>query len=273
MNNLGPFASTPGIVERATHLVDLQIRNRPQIAAYRLWGQRTLNDAYGDPTNSKVVGTGSVQMLEVTSGQTFRSNTIIQKGLGLMDENLRGTTRIVFDPDDFVGDVLTTLPPDDDVLYVRLQERPLTKTAFNVVANGLVNAGSPILGPIYIVPPARFFGMVGSPISVDGKAPANTGSVIGKVPQVTPDGQVPNPMHVVLPRHCRNFRILNRSIDTVLLLSFGLGDSLSTLGPGQESMLYGNIKEVVLASVDNSGANAKSVEFSIQAIVSLGEGI
>lgn len=278
MSHFGPYTSAVGLVERSSHLIDLQLLNRPQVVAYRLWGHQNLNDAYGNPlgtggANSMVAGTGAVQMLEVQAGQAFRSAGVIQRKLGLYEEGLQGTTRIFFDPDDFANDPQTDLPGDDGTLYVRVQEQPLTKAGFNVVSAAFINAAKPVLGPIYVVPPAKFFGMVGPPISLDGTAPANTGSVKGKVPNLTPDGQAPNPMHIVFPRHCRNFHLINRHATKILLLSFGLGDSMSSLGPGEDIMLYGNVKEVILAALENTGAGAVGIEFSIQAIVALGDGL
>lgn len=266
MSHYGPYATSVGLLERAKNLADLQIMNRPQVHAYRLWGSKTLDDAYGAPDDSKVSGAGPAAFCETPSGSTFRSPSIVQRKLGLREENRRGMTRFILDMDDYVGDLSTGVSSDEEVLFVRVQESPLTTGVFNVVGAGLVNAGDPILGPIYVMPSAPFFTMNVRTIPLQGTAPANTGCLPGKVPLIGLDGQTPNPMHIVLPRFTQSVRIVNRG-GAVLLVSYGLGETMYSMAPAEDATFIGGVSQLVFASADNTGVAAASVAFSCQAVI------
>ena len=273
MSFAGPFQDTPQLVERTTNLIDLMMRNDPAIPAWRLYQHRTLNDAYGNPAgvggaNSGVGGAGPVEVLIVERDRSFWSPTIQRNGRGMVEENRRGQTRIVWDPDDYAG---VDEPADDEVRFLRLQEQQINGIWRTVV--GLVNNGDPVLGPIFIVPNPIFFGTNIPILNVSGTAPANTGSTDGSVPVVNEDSQLPNPMHVVLPRPTSSITISNHSGADELLVSFGLGQIMSSVDPGDEATIFGAaMKDVVVASSDNGGPGAATVTFSIKAVVALGPG-
>lgn len=269
MSQYGPYATSVGLIERAKNLMDLMVYNRPQVSGFRLWGHKNLDDAYGNPSDGKVGGTGAVFIAEAPAGSLFRSPSIVRRRQGRVDESMRGQTRFILDLEDFVGDVATGLPSDVEALYVRVQERPVTTGAFNVVGAGLVNAAAPILGPIYVVPSAGFFGTRTPALGLQGKAPANTGCTAGLVPVLNADGQAANPMHVILPRQTSYLRIVAGA--QAMLVSFGLGDPMQKLAANAtlELIQDGGAREILLASLDNAGAGAVVAPFSLQAVIAL----
>lgn len=122
------------------------------------------------------------------------------------------------------------------------------------------------MGPIYVVPPAPFFGQNIPTLVLQGTAPANTGCVAGSVPVIHPDIQLPNSMHIVLPRSTSSITITNLDGANTLLVSTGLGTPMAAVGPADDpAVLFGSFKEIVLA-----GAGATAPAFSIYAVVALG---
>lgn len=374
MSIFGPHDHFPGLVERKPGLIDIQIRNRPDVTSYRVWGSDNINDFYGSPATSDVQGQprGRISLFDVASGTAFRSPTIARRRI-MLDEKLGETTRALFSLDDFnnivpgtvtfngvgVGDTvviggitftgaaaqnignrefdasagnnaaatslvavlndagnqalivaanrgvtatgaanaavvtltvaalvvngtltLTTnntvtvvlvmfqaLPHDQGVLYLRLQQRRRTTNALMTV-QGAANTGDPILGPIVIVPPPQFFGMQTPLLSFQGRAPAGTTASFGNPPPVDPDIQIPNPMHIVLPRPARSLVLRNMDGANALFVSFGLGYPMTRLEIGEDlSYDQGSFKEIVLAS-----AAGTACSFAVDAAVALDGG-
>lgn len=123
-----PLLSYAGLLERSTHLVHLYLQDDPAVGQYRFLGHRSVDDAYGDPLDSGVGGAGAQVLFTVPRGQSFRSPTLIRKKLGLVEENRRGTTHVLFDVDDFIvaGAGGSPVPPDEDWMFVRVQEQRAT---------------------------------------------------------------------------------------------------------------------------------------------------
>lgn len=277
MGQFGPFETRVEIIERATRFVDLMIRNRDDnVTAYKVFGHRSLNDAYGDPTSatsggtSKVLGTGPVEFIPyIGREQGFRSPLLIRRGLGrlISRSDLRRMSRVMFDPEDYAS--LPAMPSEEEILFVRTQEFAVTSAGFRTVL-GPVNTGDAVLGPIVVIPSASFYGSPNAPLILSGLAPANTQAVVGAVTPVHEGGQDPNPMHIVFPRP-GTVTLTNLSSTTDLLYSVGLGTQMGVLPTGAPPLyLDGGIKELLLASADNAGAGALAVAFSLSAIVNLG---
>jgi len=127
-----PFLTYAGLLERSTHLIHVYLHNSPDVVGYQFWGHRTINDAYGDPIDSGVGGAGSLALFQVPRGQSYRSATLRQKRLGLVDESRRGTTHALYDVDDFTAPAVggSPIPPDGGWMFLRTQE--------DRVAGGLV---------------------------------------------------------------------------------------------------------------------------------------
>lgn len=248
MKQYGPHMTTAGIVDRSPHLVDLILSRNKQTLQYRVWVSKTLNDAYGNPDGSGVGGDGPIQILTATAGETFRSPSVIRAGQGRVGDSRRGTTRILFDLDDYSGNIATEVPSDDEVTYLRIQEKDKALGDFFSVAAGLDNEGDPILGPILIVPPVSYYATSRPMWAFDGLAPVGTGCEAGEVPAINVDGSSPNPMFIALPRASSSGKLLNRSEAGNLLISFGVGQSMVVVPPLAEIYLRGSTKHILIAS-------------------------
>jgi len=268
MSLIGPFSTSPQLVERKSHFVDMMVRDQAEVDALQFWGASTIDDAYGNPTgvtgNSGVGGAGPDAMFTVSRSGQFRSSSIRNRGWSWYGENLRGMSRVAYDPTDFVS-TTTGLPSDEQYAFIRVQESRVAAGGFLTVA-GAQNNGDPKLGPIYVVPNPEFFGTTIPTLTLQGTAPANTGCTAGSIPVIHPDIQDPNPMHIVLPRTTSSITITNPSAADTLLVSTGLGSTMVAIGPTDDpAVVFGAFKHVVV-----SGVGATAVAFTIHAVVALG---
>jgi hypothetical protein len=134
-----------------------------------------------------------------------------------------------------------------------------------LVVRGPVDTSEPKLGPIYIVPTPEFFGQSIPTLNLAGTAPAGTTAVAGSAPPIDLDMQIPNPMHVVLPRTTSSITINNHDPANTLLISTGMGAPMVAVGFDEDPLVvFGSFKEIVLAGVGGA------VPFSINAVVALG---
>lgn len=259
-----PFLTYAGVLERSVHLAHLYTRSQPEVVGYQVWGHTSVNDAYGNPVGSGVGGAGSAALFQVNRGEFFRSPTLRRKGLAAIPENRKGTTQFAFDPDDYTGvaGVAGGLPLEEHWLCLRLQESR---------GGGLLNlAGDPakpVLGPIYLVPPASAYGMPGPSFTVTGTAPTGTTSTAGLPPVYDEDLllDTPRPMHLVFSSPLREFTLRNTSGND-MLVSFGPGQPMMTLLTGMDTSLFnGMTKEMVLACPVGGGAT-----FSLHGVLGRG---
>lgn len=262
----GPFETRVQIIERSRQFVDLMIRNDdPNVTAYRIFGTRTLNDAYGNPTGSSVGGTfpSTAFVPNLNIQRSFRSPSIVRRRLGFLSSRaqLRKMSRLFYDPDDYAS--LPSMPSEQENVYIRVQEFALTAGGPRVVL-GAVDTGNPILGPIVVVPPAKFFGYPEVPLILGGTAPGNTGAASGVNAPLNESMQVPNPMHIVLPRP-GEVRLQNMDGVNDLLYTTGLGQPMATLAASDWVILPGGVKEILLA-----GDGATAPAFELSAVVNLG---
>lgn len=258
------FGVRLGILHRSDHFCDLVVRDRPGTTAYKLYGARTLNDAYGNLFDSNVSGSGPVLMMTAQAGRINQSQAIIKNGKGCVDENRKGLTTFQYDITDFVNP-LASPPPfgtDEETVYVRLQEYRLTAGWLAVPGTATHNANTPMLGPILLVPSALNYNSGRSFMStMTGTAPSNTGSVAGSPPNFDETMQAPLPMHIVFSRPVDNLKIINNSDneDTELLVSFGVGAQMIAI-PGNAAnnsfmsfeTSQGGVSEIILASSDTN---------------------
>lgn len=264
MSQVGPFNNAPQLVERKANLIDMMVRDQPDVDALRFWGARTLDQAYGKPVGSGMPGIGATQavsLFTVGTSRQFRSPSIIRRRWSWYGEALRGMSRVAWDPDDYPDG---GLPADSEYWFVRLQENLRSAGGWLDVL-GAVDTGEPKLGAIYVVPTAVFFGEPIPTLLLSGTAPAATTAVAGSVPPLDPDMQVPNPMHIVLPRGTTSVTVTNHDLANPLLLSTGSSVPMVSVGFNEDPLnVFGSFKEIVVAG--DGGA----VPFSVYAVVGLG---
>lgn len=245
--SFGPFATRVGILDRSTDFIDLVVRNTPEMARLRLWGARTVDDAYGNLAGSGVGGAGCVQLMEGNVGSIIQTPSIAARWR--VEESRRGLTSFQFDVRDFA------VPPgsigaDDEYLFVRVQEWRKTTGGWLQVAAG-PNTGWNIQGPILLIPTALYFyGMGGAAILIQGTAPAGTLCTFGHIPNLDETVTVPLPMHIVSPRPLTSIQIRNLDLANNLLVSYGLGMPMTRIAQGANGIsIFGapGVSEIVVA--------------------------
>ncbi len=271
-DHYGPFATTIGMVERHPGLVDVMLRDKPDVAGYRLYAHATLDGCYGNPDafgggDSGVGGTGPDVFLTVNRSATVSSPSVIRRGWGAIGESRRGMARAYFSLDDYTTPG-NNIPSDSDQAYIRVQENARS-TGWRVVL-GATNNDAPVLGPIYILPVPGFMSTNLPTMTFAGTAPANTQSAALLVPKLNVASDFPNPMVIVLPRACDELTLKNleAAAGTSMLVSLGLGMPMIEVA-AQDSFVVsdGGIKTIVLASADNAGGAAVAPSFSAVASI------
>ena len=257
-----PLLTCPGVQERGRDLIHLSLRSNPQVSAYQFWAHRTVNDAYGNPLNSGVLGAGPTAIFTVNRGDAFRSPSLRRSGRGLIMGSIKGTTHAAFAGDDFAVPG-GTVPPDEHWMFVRVQE--------NRGGGLLIYAGgAPVLGPIYGVPPAIHFGTQNPSFTVFGTAPSSTGSVAGGLPALSEDvtDASPRAMHLIFPGWMSEVSIRNLSLVN-LLVALGPDQSMRNIpAGGQVALTSGSAttREVLLACPDG----VAGADFSLHAVSATG---
>ena len=117
-----------------------------------------------------------------------------------------------------------------------------------------VDPATPVLGPIYGVPPASHFGSRNPSFTLQGTAPSSTACVAGAVPDLSDDlsSAAPRAMHMVFPGRLSELSIQNISLVN-LLVSFDVGQAMQTIvAGGQVSLTSGDsdTRAVLLACPD-----------------------
>lgn len=235
------------VVDRGPNYMDLMIRVDPSVSAYRLLLARTINDAYdltgGAGTNGVFGVNAPFQYpVDIPSKATYRSDFIVQRGLGRLDESIRNQTRIILDLSQYYSPANPSVPADYELLFLRVQEYNVATGAF----------GAP--GPIVIVVPPQFFSSIPAGITLAGTAP-NTGSTAGTPPS-------DNAMWVVLPRYCATSNLVNRDNNNDLLVAWDYGQTSAAVEANQSLGLTSvSFKNLLLEAV---GGNANwTAVFSI----------
>ena len=189
MSRVGPFTTAPQLVERKDHLVDMMVKpQRAGVRSYQFWGAPTLNDAYGDPQgvggNSLVGGAGAEAMFQVRRDRQYRSPSITRRRWSWYSENLRNMARVAFDPDDFV-DPATSLPPDSQQTFIRVQERVQTTGAGAAAATGFIDVSAVVVGVDTVTIMGVVFSAVPVPNPVLFQFDGTVGSLITTIMEPT----------------------------------------------------------------------------------------
>ena len=169
------------------------------------------------------------------------------------------------------------LPNDDQMLFVAVQQERstlpvVTVDGFTGRANrvkGVNDITDPILGPILCIPPANQMTMTETTLVISGTAPQLGGAVAmgvaGTIPTPDMDLQIPNPLHLILPRPTSSVTIRNTDGASALRVSHGLGQQIYEIPLGTARTFFGAVKEVCLQS-----AAAALCTFSIEANINFG---
>jgi len=121
--------------------------------------------------------------------------------------------------------------------------------------------GEAVLGPIYCIPPAIYFGSPNPAFSLQATAPSSTTSAAGGLPDLDLDLTLARPraMYLVFPKPLSALSIRNLSAVN-LLVSFGPEQIMQNVPAGGELPLYsGSTKEVCLACPDGTAGAAFSL--------------
>jgi len=257
----GPFDVAPRIIQRSTNFIDLIVRNRPGTDMYRLWGAKSVNEAYGNLATSGVGVIDPTLMMTVIRDTMGKSASVVRRGWQV-EESRKDQSSFQFDMDDYLTPAIPApFRGDDFPVYVRLQEN---RAGAWVAVAGPVNNGKPVMGPILVVPPAVFYGeSVAGTLNITGIAPANTGCANGEPPVVDLSVQTPTPMHIIFPKTCTHVLVTPQTEGKAILMSFGLGDPMIEIqnsNPFLPDSSQG-IHEIILA------ANTDAAPFSIHAVM------
>lgn len=238
--------SVLNVVDRGPNYMDLMIRVDPSVSSYQLLFARTINDAY-DWQGTSLNGVTATNVpftypVNISRGATYRSDFIVKRGLGRLDESIRGQTRIILDMSQYYGPANPSVPADYELMFVRVRE-------FNVATGAF---GLP--GPIHIIVPPQFFSSIPAGITLAGTAP-NTGSGAGQIPS-------DNALWISLPRYCATSNLVNRDNNNDLLVSWAYGQTSAAVEANQALGLTSvSYKNVLLEAV---GGNANwTAVFSI----------
>jgi hypothetical protein len=288
-STFGPLDHYPGIMQRSPGLIDLQVqlRDRPNVVGLRLWASLNPHHLYGTRAGA-VSGMGGAApvannarrraLLQGRPGRFSTSTSILTtKGLRY-SEVIRGTTRFIFDLDDFPIAAPSQLPTDDQMLFVAIQQERIGLPSvlvdgFTGRANrvkGAVDTGDPILGPILCIPTALQMSMPETTLVISGDAPQLGAGlampVMGNFPVPFTDLQLPNPLHIVLPRPTTSITVRNNDGVTGLRVSYGLGQQVFEIPVSGERTHFGAVKDICLMSAA-AGALAS---FSLEANINFG---
>lgn len=220
----------PNLLDRFPNLIHFSVANDPNTLRYKVRGHKSLDGAFA----------GGTEMFIFERNKVFRSPSIRQKNLGLLDESRRGQTRAWFDLDDYQPLDPVNLPGDNEFAFLTIEE-------FNVAAAAYL---APT--PIYVVPPAKFFGVRNSTITLYGTAPAGTNATAGALP---PAGV----LRIALPIYTSGMFLRNLgTVDLLFSLDEGMPMAPVPVPPGDSyfEIDTGAMDEIFLAAND-AGTSAE----------------
>jgi hypothetical protein len=216
------------LIERHPGVVDLALRNRAGISAYRVGSAVSLDAAYA----------GTTELETILQGRTFRSRTLKRNGINFVQETNRGLTRVTYDPVDYAS---ATVPGDTDISFVRIAE---------------VDGAGTVLpeGPILVVPPPGFFAFGRAVLNLNGTAP----DVAGRANNLPPA----DAMRVDLPKLADEVTIFNDDAVS-LFIAFDLGTQEIEV-PAGESLTF---VEAGVSEIFLRGGGAVAIFRLISALV------
>ena len=223
------MTTIPNLLDRYPNLIHFFVPNDPNTSKYRVRGHKNLDGAFS----------GGTDMFVFERGLVFRSPSIRQKNLGLLDESTRNQTRAWFDLDDYQPLDPVNLPRDNEFAFLTIEE-------FSIAAGAYLTPA-----PIYVVPPAKFFGVRNSTITLYGTAPAGTGASAGSLPPT-------NVMRIALPIYTSGMVL--RNLGTVdLLFSLGEGMPLAPIpaAPSEPFEIDTGAMDEIFLAADHAGTSTE----------------
>lgn len=226
---MNPLIPTPNILDRAAGHITLQFRNDPNILGYRVRTSNSLVNAYG--TANGLAGVGTVALFDVQRDQTSISKVIRQRRTGISGDTTRGQTRATYDPTEFVG-VAATVPPDNQLAFMRFQVRTAASPAFPVAAD---NTNQSV---ILVVQDPTFLGVPRPSLTLSGIAPT-LGTAAAGLPAPT------GALVFRVPGFAESIVIINHEAigGDPLLFASGLSQPLAQIDGGSSIMHGGGMKD------------------------------
>jgi len=186
------MSTVPRLISHYGRQVELTIKSKPTVEYYQIGAANTLDTAWA----------GTTAMFRVPRDGTFRSPYIRQKRWGRTQNNNRGLTWMLYDPEDYWSLAPAAMPHDSDIAYLRVAE---------VSPVGVVGPE----GPVLVLPPAGFFSTPRPRLVVVGTAP-----VAAAAPNLLPP---PGSMRFILPRFADYVDIRNQDVANPMYVSYGTG--------------------------------------------------
>lgn len=221
------MSTLPRLSSRYHDRIELVFRNPANVMEYRVSAHKTLNGAF----------TGAVPLFSFPVGTHFRSPFIVKKGWGIINESMRGLSRVTFNLNDYQP-LNPNIPSDHEVSYLRVED----------MVGGVWDSPTAVL----VVPPPSFYGTNSPSLTLSGIAPG-----ISAVPGDPPPS---NAIMIAMPRTLKTAEIHNLLPlgGSNLLISFGENMAMAAIPANKTSTSYGPVNFVALASADGT-----AIPFSI----------
>jgi hypothetical protein len=161
----------PSILDRSAGYMTLQWKNDPDILGYRVRVSNSLVNAYGPFNGVGGAATAAEAIFDIQRGQNRLSKAIRLKGLGVSGDTTRGQTRMTYDPNEFFDPpTTTTVPPDSQLTFMRIQVRTTASPTFpGGVFPGTFTAANQ--SNILVVQNPGFYSVPSPALSLYGVAP------------------------------------------------------------------------------------------------------
>lgn len=224
MNYLIP---TPNILDRAAGHITLQFRNDPDILGYRIRVSNSLVNAYGAANG--LAGVGTTALFDVQRDQSYISRTLRQRGTAISGDTTRGQTRATYDPNEFVG-LAATVPPDNQLAFLRVQLRTRAAPAFPVAAD---NTNQSV---ILVVQDPQLSSVSHPTLTLGSTAPTLGTAVLG----------LPAPTGALafrVPGYGESLTITNHDETNPLFFATGFSQPLAQIDPQMAIMHQGGMRD------------------------------
>jgi hypothetical protein len=228
----------PSILDRSKGYMTLQFRNTPDILGYRIRVSNSLNNAYGPFNGVPGDPAGAEGIFDVQRGQCLRTKQIRIKKLGVMGDITRGQTRATFDPNEFFNPpTTTTVPPDSQLIFMRVQIRTTASPTFPGGAfPGTFTAANQ--SDILVVQTPDFFSAPSPALTLYGTAPGLATAVLG-LPAP------PESMVIHVPASGWDVVVINHDLVNPLYLSLGNGLPLIQVDPATSIYPSGGVGDTI----------------------------
>lgn len=251
--DLAGYDLGPELLQRGPNFLDVLVRNRPDHQAVRLLVAGVVEDMYGSPPSSGVSGVAANRRVlpDVYPGRGYATRNQMPRAQFAMQEQTRDFARYLFNPEE-----LDPMIPAGEQLYLAVQQVRPSGPAVSA-------AGTPILGPILVVPSPMALAQMRPAVLVECLAPGGTKGKAGSSPASSLDpSQATAAPPLVLASWQQLHGVILRNLGTdALLYSFAWGDPYVEVIAGGEVTITTSVKYIILA-----GAGSKAVKVAIQGL-------